>query len=135
MKTLSNVVLLAVALATAACGGSDTVTTYGLTVEIVDSVTGEVLTDGSTVTVEDGAYVEVIHGSEEVHDGIEPARLNAASGRAGTYTVTVTHPGYRTWTAEDVYVSSAARSAFDSSPIPETVHLRAELQREPEPSS
>lgn len=71
---------------------------YGLTVEVVDATSGAQRAAGSTLTVRDGAWEEVVTEVMGVNS------LIAAGERAGKYAVTVTRDGYETWTRFDVEV-------------------------------
>jgi hypothetical protein len=92
----------------------------GLTVQVRDSVTNQPLGSGSIVTARDGAYSETLAsyaaGDELIFYG--------AVERAGSYLVTVTHPGYQPWQHADVTVSSGSCHV-----IP--VQVQARLQRIP----
>lgn len=114
----------------AACGG-DQLARPGLEVEIRDARTGAPAAYGATMIVRDGSYAETVRGQEfisaEHKDRME--FLWAAENRPGTYDVTITHPEYQTWHREGIRVEeSGDNNPFDSSPLPETVNLVAELQ-------
>lgn len=73
---------------------------YGLQVEIRDSVSSELVATGAHVTASSGSYHEVL----QINGGI----AFGATERAGTYRVTVTRPGYRTWVRSGVTVTRDA---------------------------
>lgn len=123
----------AVAAATVAlssCGG-DQSAALGLSVTIVDAVTGTPLAFEATMIVSDGVRADTIPG----HTGHPPemadqiTRITAAWGQIGTFDVTVLHPRYRTWHRSGVVVERGERvSPFDGSPQPRTTHITAELE-------
>lgn len=108
----------------------DMVARPGLEIEIRDARTGQPVAYDATVIVADGSYADTIRVREmysavTVEDGI----VWAADNRPGTYDVTIVHPQYQTWTRTGIRVrSSGESSAFDSSPLPETVHVAASLE-------
>lgn len=114
----------------AGCAG-ETLTAYGLSVEIRDARTGASAAYDATMIVRDGSYADTLRGREIIppeYEG-ETAVFMAASGRAGVYEVTITHPQYQTWRIEDVRVATSnSVSPMDNSPLPKTVHLVAHLQ-------
>jgi hypothetical protein len=93
------------------------VSVAGVAVTMVDSATVSPLDVSATVRVTDGAYVD----SATVAPG---RRAALAFNRGGTYVVTVTAPGYRTWTTSGVAVRAPA-PCFQ----PETANLTARLVR------
>lgn len=109
------------AACTAACGGStDPIVcteqfVFGLTVQVVDSVTGTAQATGSTLTLIEGTYVE------STTDSFDGLTLAGAGERPGTYLVSVARAGYHTWTVADVEVT-----ADECHVIP--VSMLAELQ-------
>ena len=70
-------------------------------IEVLDASTGEPLT-GSTGTIRDGGYVEEM----ATQPGSNYLGAGGASGRPGTYDVTIQREGYETWTRDDVHVSA-----------------------------
>jgi hypothetical protein len=112
------------------CAG-ETLTAYGLNVEIRDARTGASAAYDATMIVRDGSYADTVRGREMIppeYEG-ETAVLAAASGRLGVYEITITHPEYQTWRVEDIRVTrSNSASPFDNSPVPKTVHVVADLQ-------
>jgi hypothetical protein len=73
---------------------------YGVTVRVEDADTGAPRADSATLTLTDGAYVEVVTTS---FDG---ATLSGAGERAGTYRLVVERTGYTRWAADDVVVGA-----------------------------
>ena len=71
----------------------------GLTVEIVDSTSGAPAADGAKVLAVSAATRDSASGTAGV------STVSLAYERAGTYTVTVTRPGYRTWSRSNVEVT------------------------------
>ena len=74
-------------------------------VEIRDARTGAPLANDARGAVHDGAYVDSLTPYEGTGTGAGPLLLisrRAADERAGTYSVEVNHPGYRTWTLAGV---------------------------------
>ena len=72
---------------------------YGLTVTVRDQSTTLPKAEDATLTLREGAYVEV------VTDSWDGTTLVGAGERSGTYAVTVEHAGYETWTRAGVEVS------------------------------
>ncbi|MEZ0313248.1 MAG: hypothetical protein ACAI38_15860 [Myxococcota bacterium] len=75
-----------------------------LEIVVVDSSTGAEICE-AVVTVSDGAFEEVFDRDvecEQVPSGV----FSAAPGRAGTYSITVTHPDYATPSVPAVVVPS-----------------------------
>ena len=73
---------------------------YGLTVTVRDQSTGAGRADNATLTLREGTYEEVV---TEAWDG---TTMVGAGERPGTYTVTVEHPGYATWTRSGVVITA-----------------------------
>ena len=93
----------------------------GITVAIVDSVTGTSAVRGSRTVARSGAFEHLsIAGDDPAWDGITLVSL--ATERPGTYTVTVSKDGYRDWIKTNVKV-------VDGECHVETVSLTAKLQR------
>ncbi|NUY81251.1 carboxypeptidase regulatory-like domain-containing protein [Flavobacterium sp. MAH-1] len=65
----------------------------GLNVKVKDAVTGEYLSDGVSVTAEDGSYSELL----ELVPASDPATFAGAWERTGIYTITVQKSGYVTF--------------------------------------
>jgi hypothetical protein len=74
---------------------------YGLSVEIRDAVTGAGIAAGAVAVARDGSYSETLE-----HAPIDSVAVHGAGERAGTYTITVTRPGYATWTSPPVPVTA-----------------------------
>lgn len=105
MSRLSIAALIAGALATSACPNTPTVCTAEarstLSVQVHDARTGEPAAIGARGNIRDGTYTDTL-------TVLGPATMVALDTyeRAGTYDVTITRPGYRTWTANDVRVTA-----------------------------
>jgi len=101
----------------------------GLKVTVVDSVTGENIVFDAMIVARDGTYSDSVRLSEwmspENREFFYTAEL---VDRPGTYTVTVRHDGYITWTQNGVRVPrSGDSSPFDLSPLPKTIQLHVKL--------
>ena len=70
---------------------------YGISIQVVDVTSGALRASGSTLTVRDGSYEEIV--TEVIGN-----TMVAAGERAGTYAVTITRDGYQTWSQFDVEV-------------------------------
>ena len=121
---------LAAAVGISGCG-SDQLTTDGLSVTIVDALTGAPVAYEAVMIVSDGVEADTIEG----HGGMPPemagevTRITGATGQIGTFYVTILHPRYRTWHRSGVVVERADwRSPFDGSPLPKTTHIVAALE-------
>ena len=80
-----------------ACTG---VIVFGVTIEVVDDVTGETLAaEGTSGRLIEGSYQEDME-----HHGTGRTVLAGAAERAGVYSVSVFNPMYRTWVASNVVV-------------------------------
>jgi len=90
-----------------------------LNVTIVESGTGAFLAAGATAVAVDGGHSETLVPGDYAPSGELASRMGLF-GRAGSYTITVTHPGYETWTG-------TARASRDACGVV-TVPVRAELQ-------
>jgi hypothetical protein len=75
----------------------------GLSVGVKNAVTNEVLADGVTVVAVDGNYAETL---EEVFDGNNSSIFIGAWERAGSYTITVTKVGFKTFTSPAIQVTA-----------------------------
>ena len=116
----SLVVVVALSLSFVACGAEQgdpavdqtglvlcTLETFsGLSVEIRDAVSGAPGACGATGTLEEGAYVEALTDATQCIRNPDSPYLWGAFGRAGTYRVTVSKPGYQTWVQEQVVIAS-----------------------------
>jgi len=72
-------------------------------VEIRDARDGSAIAVEARGVVREGAYVDSLGPYETVGLGLSGLYSRAAAWeRPGTYSVEVTHPGYRTWTASGV---------------------------------
>lgn len=96
---------MAIVLAAALLGACDddlglvctTEFVYGLNLTVLDGQGGPAA-QGATGIAIDGAYSETLMV-------LEPETMVGAGERAGTYDITVTKPGYVTWSADDVTVT------------------------------
>ena len=108
MKHLKSITVLATAIVVAGCEGitfgrdCTAILVPAINVTVIDSITGESRERGSTVLARDGSFVD----SRVVPDDstLAPFSIQLAHERAGTYVVTVSHAGYREWTASNVRV-------------------------------
>ena len=123
--SLLSVGVVILGLAVSACGdpveppiGCTEQFVYGIGIQIVDATSGAQRAAGSTLTVREGAYEEVV---TQVWGN---NTMVAAGERAGTYTVTVVRDGYQTWSQFDLEVGEN-----ECHVIPVT--LLAELQPTP----
>lgn len=89
-------------------------------VSVTDSIAGQNIADSATGCVQAGSY------SDSLIAYNSPATLLFGGNRLGTYTVTVSRPGYATWTRSGVAVGQKSTCG---SVIP--VHLDALLQPGP----
>ncbi|MEX0891736.1 MAG: hypothetical protein WEB88_06150 [Gemmatimonadota bacterium] len=90
-----------------------------LNVTIVESGTGAFLAAGATAVAVDGGHSETLVPGDYAPSGELASRMGLF-GRAGSYTITVTHSGYETWTG-------TARAGSGACGVV-TVPVRAELQ-------
>lgn len=74
----------------------------GLNVIVRDENTGEVLTDGVSITAQDDDYSEIL----QLVDGSSPATFAGAWERAGTYILTVQKSGYVTFLSNGIVVTA-----------------------------
>lgn len=72
---------------------------FGLTVTVRDQSSTLPKAEDATLTLREGAYVEV------VTDSWDGTTLKGAGERSGTYAVTVEHPGYEAWTRAGVEIT------------------------------
>jgi hypothetical protein len=98
----------AVSAAAIACHDVPTVCSaelrYGMAVHVRDSASGAGLANGATVVVRDLNFVDSLAATFPASaDG----PFLSAGERAGTYTVTVRHSGYQTWTRSGIIVTAA----------------------------
>lgn len=128
---LKHSLLLAAGVSVAGCdaiagltsGDCTTIEVPGISVHVVDSLTGMNVAPGSTVRVRDGTYIDSITIAAAVPDtSFIPIFL--ANERPGVYQVAVSHSGYRDWAASDVRVRQ------DHCHV-RTANLVARLVREP----
>lgn len=107
MFRLPVAALVTAALATGACSSTPTICTAEarstLSVEVRDAQTGAPAAIGARGSIREGAYTDSL-------TVLGPSVMTAMNTfeRSGTYDVTVTKPGYRTWTADDVRVTADA---------------------------
>jgi len=75
-----------------------------IVVQIRDAVTGAPLAAGARGAIRDGGYVDSLRPpTTDASSGL--LTLTAGPGRAGTYDVTVVHPGYQPWHQTGVVVN------------------------------
>lgn len=131
MRRRKAVAALAAALPTvASCdalqnltgGDCTTVAVPAISITVIDSVTRAGLFQGTTVRAIDGSYIDSVTMTENPGADIVPISL--AFEHAGTFRVTVTHPGYIAWIATDVRVKK------DGCHV-QTAQLTADLVRVP----
>ncbi|MEJ7809134.1 MAG: hypothetical protein WKG32_01830 [Gemmatimonadaceae bacterium] len=93
-------------------------------VTVIDARTGGPPTARPTLVVTEGAYAD----TGRAYDPLQGARLILSAGpeRPGTYALTVTAQGYRTWARSGVRVRRGGRCDRL-----ETVQLTARLEPEP----
>ena len=91
--------------------------------EIRDAVDASPLAEGAQGAVRDGAFTDSLRPYGSTGQGILVSRA-AADERAGTYAITIEHPGYPTWARSGVTVTEDACHV-------ETVQLVAQLERGP----
>lgn len=75
---------------------------YGLSVTVVDSASGSPAGAGATVVARDGAYADSATGAP---GRPEFPSFSLAGERAGTYSISVTRPGYKPWSRSGVEVT------------------------------
>ena len=125
MKHLMSITVLATAIVVVACDSFTSVCTDqrvpAISLAVVDSITGANRLSGATVSARSGSFVD----SQVFRDDTTlvrpgPPDASLAWERRGIYVVSVSHAGYRDWTAPQVRVSGGACH-------PSTVHLLARL--------
>ena len=89
---------------TAACHPTDGRITFALSVAVRDSMLGTWLT--ATVRAQDGAFSEELVPGPGAPGITAPLSYFGVADRPGTYTVTVTAPGYRPWRRDGIIVAS-----------------------------
>ena len=72
----------------------------GLSIEVRDSVSGAGLAEGTLAIARAGAYADTLSGVG--------AHVWGAHERPGTYDVSLSRPGFRTWIVSDVRVEQDA---------------------------
>jgi len=113
MKNLKSISVALVMLALMACdaitglfsGDCTTMPIPAISVTVVDSLSGAPLAPGSTVRARDGAYADSLVVPADTNS--TPFPIGLALERAGVYQVSVSHPGYRDWSAVNVRTSKA----------------------------
>ena len=71
---------------------------YGLRVEVRDAVTGAPAAAGALIVARDGSYADTL----QIADSL---LAFGAGERGGTYSLTITKTGYRTWQSSDIRVT------------------------------
>jgi len=99
-----TIVVLALVMVSSACDVFEPVACTlearaGISVGVFDAISAESITDGSTMTLREGDFVETSTGA--IGD-----RLVGAYERAGTYHVAVAREGYHIWIRADVRVTA-----------------------------
>lgn len=89
-------------------------------VEVRNAVTDDPEAEDADGVLIDGEYTDSLRIDEETDEGI-PVALAGGLGRAGTYTVRIDKPEFRTWTQDGVDVD-------DGECGPETERLNARLE-------
>src|SRR5262245_36974154 len=106
------VALAAVAPSLSACdalqsltgGDCTTIAIPGISVAVFDSLTHAGLFFGTTVRAYDGAYTDSLTVTGDPGSAPDALPISVAFEHAGTFRVTVTHPGYIAWTTTGVQV-------------------------------
>ncbi len=83
-------------------GGRD----WAVEVTVLDSTTGVPRADSALAVIRDRGYVDTLRLVGFY--GSEPASLGGSNGRPGVYELTITRPGYATWTATQLMASEGA---------------------------
>jgi hypothetical protein len=86
-------------------GDCTTMAVPAISVTVVDSVTGASLSQGTTVRVRDGLFSDSVTVAGSPGD-TERIAIGLAYERAGTYQVTVSHPGFVDWAVDNVRVTT-----------------------------
>ena len=89
--------------ADATCRPTDDRIHFGLTIAPRDSATGAWLT--AKVRAEDGAYVEILVPGMGMPGTTAPSMYFGAEERPGTYTITISSPGYAVWRRTGIVVA------------------------------
>jgi len=83
----------------------ETVAVFGINITVSDSVTGATFPFSNVFArAVDGTYRDSLFQREIINTFGAPPKLNLAEERPGTYDVTVTADGYKTWTKTGVAV-------------------------------
>src|SRR6185437_16321632 len=94
-------------IAATACSAPTSVCTadfrYGLAVRVQDSVSGAWIGSGSTLVAEDGSFRDSVVFPTGRTD-LDADALPTAGERPGTYSLTLRHDGYVTWSRAGVTV-------------------------------
>jgi hypothetical protein len=86
----------------ATCRPSDGRITFAFSVAVRDSILGTWLS--ATVRAQDGFFAEELGPGPGIPGLAAPPSYFGVADRPGTYTVTVTTPGYRSWRREGIVV-------------------------------
>ena len=112
MKLCVRATTFPVLLAAVACGGSQDPVSVGCTaefrqgvaVQVKDSITGAGAASGASLVVREGFFKDSV-AFPNARPDLNDFALAAAGERAGTYQITVSKPGYATWSQSNVRVT------------------------------
>jgi hypothetical protein len=110
MERIVSATLCSILLASFGCSGSTTSTICtlelraGLLVDVKDSLTNAGVASGASLVVREGSFKDSVAFPSSRPD-LDALPLVAAGERAGTYQITVSKPGYATWTRSNVRVT------------------------------
>lgn len=129
MKHLKTITLIAAALVVAGCEAITGVLSRdctdiaipGISLSVIDSITGASLEHGATGRARDGAFVDsLVVTSDTTNSPSFPIPL--ALERAGVYAVSVSRAGYRDWSASNVRVTKDACHVRTATLVARLVH-------------
>ena len=93
----------------------------GITIEVIDKVTGDYIACGATAVIEDNGYSEDVT-SPNSGECDNTQYLQGAGERSGIYNIHVSKDGYLDWSVYNVEVTSDICHV-------QTVHVIAELEK------
>lgn len=114
LKRIVSAAFCSILLIAASCSGSSdplpspictAVFLYGLDVYVNDSLTNAHIASGASLVARDGTFKDSV-AFPAARPEVDAFPLKSAGERAGTYTITVTKPGYQAWTRTSVKVTS-----------------------------